>query len=139
MKRGGPLKRKTPMKRSGGGLKRGGPLKRETRIKPLNAPRLEARNAVKFGDLAAFVRTMPCACCGADPPSQACHVRTRGSGGGQTHIPDMSTMEVRGNLVGLCGFCHTMQDVKIRDGFDMQAAADAAYERFQAIHGPRLR
>lgn len=134
MKRGGPLRRKTPMKRSGGGLKRGGPLARETRIKSLNPERLERRRAVKFGDLAELVRTMACACCGAPPPSQACHVRTRGSGGGQTHIPDMSTMVVRGNIYPACGLCHTTQDAKVRAGFDMQAAADRAYERFQAIH-----
>lgn len=79
-------------------MKRRKPLKRKKRINPINQERRAKRKAEAFGPQAKLARTMQCAACGRHPPSQAAHVRSRGAGG-----------KDRGNVVGLCATCHSIQ------------------------------
>jgi len=46
----------------------------------------------------AEIRKLPCICCGSPPPSEAHHIKTRGSGGKDDFF----------NLIPLCKLDHTM-------------------------------
>lgn len=90
MKRGGPLKRRTPLRRTG-------------RLRSRNPERAARRRERDFGPLAEYVRGLACASCGAPAPSDPAHVKSRGAGG-------HATLENgAGNLVPLCRLCHTKQ------------------------------
>lgn len=69
-----PLTRKTRMKRGPG-------PKRRTRVKPSNPARKAKRHAEQFGEHAETIRALPCCVCGAPPPSDPHHSRSRGAGG----------------------------------------------------------
>ena len=90
MKRCGPLKRKTPLKRSGF-------------IRRRNEERLSKQRERDFGELAEYVRGLSCAACGYPAPSDPAHVRSRGAGG-HARLPNGD-----GNLLPLCRICHTEQ------------------------------
>lgn len=133
MKRGGPLRRKAPMKR---GTSK---LTRTTRVKAKNAPRLEARYVAAFGAFGEFIRGYPCAvpACGVTEVD-ACHIHGRGAGGKATHVPDKVSGEVRGNLVPMCRAHHDLQGClgvrrfEAAAGFSMQAVSDRLYAEFIA-------
>jgi hypothetical protein len=92
------------MKRSP--LKRTGPPKRKTRLErhtplaPVNSRRKAKRYARDFGDHAERIRALPCDLCGAPPPSDPHHAKSRGAGGTAQH------------LIPTCRTCHR----KIHDG-----------------------
>lgn len=75
MKRGGPLRRRTPLRSKARTLRRG------KRLAPVNEERLARLRAEQFGPQADLARTLPCCACGAPPPSDPAHVRSRGAGG----------------------------------------------------------
>jgi hypothetical protein len=58
------------------------------------------RRERQFGPKADWIRTLPCAACGRDGPSDPAHMRSRGAGGTSDH------------LVPLCRMCHTEQHAK---------------------------
>jgi hypothetical protein len=68
------------VKRSGP-LRRGRPLRRKTRLRTLNRTRIKARRAKQFAEQSALARSLPCFTCGAPPPSDPSHLKTRGAGG----------------------------------------------------------
>jgi hypothetical protein len=68
------MERKTPLARSRKKMKRS-PLKKR------NPERLARLRAEQFGEYAEYIRQLPCCSCGAAPPSEPSHVRTRGAGG----------------------------------------------------------
>lgn len=68
------------MKR-GGPLRRGRPLRRKTRLRAINRSRIKARRAKQFAEQSALARSLPCFTCGAPPPSDPSHLKTRGAGG----------------------------------------------------------
>jgi len=90
MKRGGPLKRRTPLRRTG-------------RLRSRNPERAARRRERDFGPLADHVRALPCCACGAPGPSDPAHVKSRGAGG-HARLDDGA-----GNLIPLCRPCHTRQ------------------------------
>lgn len=51
----------------------------------------------KDRDFLEAIRALQCLGCGAQPPNDAHHIKTRGSGGGDDHW----------NLMPLCRNCHT--------------------------------
>lgn len=79
-------------------MKRSAPLQRKTRLKPVNSKRRAKRQAEAFGPQADLCRTLCCAFCGAEPPSDPMHVMSRGAGG-----------KDRGNVVPGCSHCHGNQ------------------------------
>lgn len=81
------MMRRTPLKPGPG-------PKRRTAVKKRNAKRLRETRARQFGPHAERVRALPCCACGARPPSQPHHVKSRGAGGTWR------------DLVPLCGYCH---------------------------------
>lgn len=125
------------MKRSGP-LHRSSRLERHTRCRPVHPERAAAARASDFGPLGDFVRSLRCAVpgCRSDGPSDPAHVRSRGAGGHATHVPDLSTGEVRGNLAPLCRVHHQLSHAMPVSQFEamtkvkMQMAADAAYAAF---------
>lgn len=66
--------------------KRSRPLARNTRIRAVNRTRLKARRAKQFAEQSALARTLPCFTCGAPPPSDPSHLKTRGAGGLDEHV-----------------------------------------------------
>ena len=84
-------------------LRRKTPLRRTNRLRSRNPERCAKRYARDFGDLAAYVRTLPCAACGRDGPSDAAHVRSRGAGGHAWGEDGHS------NILPMCRQCHTKQ------------------------------
>jgi hypothetical protein len=82
MKRTGPPERRTE-------------LRRETPLAPVNRERKAKRYARDFGAHADWIRSLPCDLCGARPPSDPHHARSRGAGGTARH------------LVPTCRTCHT--------------------------------
>jgi hypothetical protein len=64
-------------------------------LRRANPERLAARREAAFGPCSRMARTLPCCSCGAPPPSDPDHVRTRGAGGRDA-----------GNVVPLCRRCH---------------------------------
>lgn len=74
----------------------------------VNRRRAKRRNAVQFGDLATYVRTLPCLVEGCDSHRiVAAHVHTRGAGHGAWIVG--LDGEHRGNLVPLCRRHHDAQ------------------------------
>jgi hypothetical protein len=57
------------------------PLARRTRLQPVNRVRLAKRRKLQFAEQSALARTLPCCSCGAPPPSDPSHLKTRGAGG----------------------------------------------------------
>ena len=124
-----PLKRKAP-------LKRGGYIRRKNT--PEAKAKREAKHERDFGELAEYVRTLPCWVCGLSDesqqtPTQACHVRSRGAGG-HAWREDGS-----GNLAPQCDHHHRLQHsagwgALAKGGKDAAALiARAVGERFRTI------
>jgi hypothetical protein len=67
-------------------MKRGKPLRRKTALRRVNHARLRARRARCFAEQSALARTMPCWTCGAPPPSDPSHLKTRGADGLDEHV-----------------------------------------------------
>lgn len=89
------------MKRSG--IARGTTRMRRGRMKAKNQPRLDKRDAKNFGPLAVYVRKMDCCACHKYRPSQAAHVKSRGSGG------HAFNEHGEGDIIPFCGACHGLQ------------------------------
>lgn len=115
------LRRKTPL-RSRQGLRTKTRLRRATGLARVNHERRERLYARQFGEKAAWIRTLPCCACSAEPPSDPHHVRSRGAGG---------TSE---DLVPLCRECHDLLHLKGRKGFALIRGCDLAAiaERLEA-------
>jgi hypothetical protein len=47
----------------------------------------------------SLMRRVNCLCCGAVPPVDACHIKSRGSGGGDEWF----------NVIPMCRNCHSLQ------------------------------
>lgn len=92
-------------------MKRGGPLKRYTPLKPVNRKRKKKRHAEASGPQAELCRTLPCSACQAPPPSDPAHIRSRGAGG-----------KDRANCVPLCRSCHVQQHTQGWLRFQMNAS-----------------
>jgi 5-methylcytosine-specific restriction endonuclease McrA len=75
-------------------LKPGKPPERNKPIRKVNAKRKRKRYAEAFGAHADVIRGLPCCLCGAPPPSDPHHVKSRGAGG------------KRMDLAPLCRTCH---------------------------------
>lgn len=94
-----PLRRRTPL-RSTTPLRPGKPLETRTElrrggpIRGTNPERRSRTHAEAFGPHADRIRGMACCLCGAAPPSDPHHARSRGAGGKWWH------------LVPLCRSCH---------------------------------
>ena len=106
-----PIRRKTPLKRTGY-------IRRKT------TPEAKAKRAAKyerdFGDLAEHVRGLPCAACGALGPSDPAHVKSRGAGG-RAWLDNGDS-----NLLPFCRTCHQLQHLQgwssVLDGGREEAA-----------------
>ncbi len=57
------------------------PLARRTRLRRVRHDRIRALRAKQFGAHSALARRLPCFTCGAPPPSDPSHLKTRGAGG----------------------------------------------------------
>lgn len=114
MKRGGPLKRKTR-------------LRRKTGVRQRNPERLAKRRAIEFGPQAERCRYLRCCACGSKGQSDPAHLRSRGAGGRD-----------RGNVVPLCRPCHDAQHTEgirtfqRRRGLDLVAVAWAIAAQLEA-------
>ncbi len=84
-------------------LKRKTPLHRKTWMRRRNPERAAKRYDRDFGELAAYVRTLPCASCEAPAPSDPAHVKSRGAGG------HAWLENGHGNIIPLCRLCHNAQ------------------------------
>lgn len=62
-------------------LRRITPLRRHVAVRRVNPARLRKRREIQFARQSALARTLPCCSCGAPPPSDPSHLKTRGSGG----------------------------------------------------------
>lgn len=62
-------------------LKRLTPLRRHVAVRRVNPARLAKRRALQFARQSELARTLPCFTCGAPPPSDPSHLKTRGAGG----------------------------------------------------------
>jgi hypothetical protein len=78
--------KRTPLVRAAALTRRGKPLKRKTAMRRVRHDRIRARRAVQFGKQSAMARTLPCFTCGAPPPSDPSHLKTRGAGGLDEHV-----------------------------------------------------
>lgn len=74
MKRGGPIKRRTPLRRGSSRLKR-------TSLRSVNRERMKRLRAEQFGYQAEACRRSPCCACGKAPPSDPHHLKSRALGG----------------------------------------------------------
>ena len=84
MKPGQPLRHRQSL-RQRQPLRRHGRLARHTPLRQCSPERREHRREQQFGEAAGWIRTLPCATCGASPPSEASHIaRSRGAGGKST-------------------------------------------------------
>jgi len=127
VKRGGYLKRSSPMLRGGSALRRGAPLKRGTPINQVNVERLARRRAVQFSHQSDRCHELPCCACGIeDGHIQAAHIKSRASGG-----------KDRANIVPLCFACHGAQGQEGIDTFqrrreiDLQRIADEICDQLE--------
>ena len=73
---------------------------KRTRLKPRGRRWKRRHGKVVFGPLAEYARSRPCCICGAPPPSDPHHVRSRGAGFAD-YLEDGS-----GNVVPMCRGCH---------------------------------
>lgn len=62
-------------------LKRGASLRRRTRLRPVNRVRMAKRRALCFARQSELARSLPCFTCGAPPPSDPSHLKSRGADG----------------------------------------------------------
>lgn len=79
------MKRNRPLRR-GKALTAKNNLARKTRMKQTNRARKAKRYAVEFGDYSDVIRALPCDTCGAPPPSDPSHAKSRGAGGKKRHL-----------------------------------------------------
>ncbi len=80
-------------------MKRGGYIKRRTPLAKRNPKRLARLQQEQYGGAyGEAIRQMGCCVCAAPPPSDRAHVRSRGAGG-----------KAWKNLVALCRACHDEQ------------------------------
>ncbi len=79
------------------------PLKRKTPLRRRNEERIARRRERDFGELAEFVRGLPCCACGDHAPSDPAHIKSRGAGGHAWNE------DGTGNIIPLCRACHTEQ------------------------------
>lgn len=100
-------------------MRRSGAPRRRTKLAPVNRARRAKRKAEAFGPQAELCRTLPCCACGAAPPSDPAHVRSRGAGG-----------KDRGNVVPLCRRCHDLQH---QSGWQALDTAGCRWIRTQAV------
>lgn len=70
---------------------------RRTPLRRVNPERRAKLRERQFGPHATRIRALPCCVCGADPPSDPAHIRSRGAGGTSR------------DLVPLCRRCHREQ------------------------------
>jgi hypothetical protein len=109
------------MKRSP--LPRNTPLRRHANVKPRNPVRLAKRRKEQFGRQAALCRTLPCCACGAPPPSDPHHVRSRGAGG-----LDKDTAPLCMGPGGCHAYCnapwHSQRDLEEWYKVDLRVVAD---------------
>jgi hypothetical protein len=91
------MKRRTPLRTKA-------KLARKTPLRPVNRERRAKRHERNFGSHADWIRSRRCDLCGAPPPSDPHHARTRGAGGD------------RKVLVPLCRKCHRMVHAGIGPG-----------------------
>lgn len=75
-------------------------------MRRVNSRRRQIRHARDFGDLAVFVRTLPCLVEGCAGEVEAAHVRSRGAGGNAWIEVDGERV---GNIVPLCHAHHQEQ------------------------------
>lgn len=88
------------------------PATRTAKIRQRNPKRAAEQRLADFGPQAEWMRTLPCATCGAPPPSDPSHVKTRKAGG------------CRDDMIPACAACHE--------------AFHAGRETFAAEHGLTL-
>lgn len=129
MKRGGWIKRKTPLRskaelaRTPMQRRRSGLPRRQKEIPKRNAKRAKQRRERDFGEQAELARRSPCCACGSPPPSEPAHVRSRGAGG------------TAKDIAALCSSCHHEQHrhgiktFQERHGVDLAAEAAKLAER----------
>lgn len=121
MKRGGYLRRSSPMKRGG-------------RVNPVNLERQAKRAEVNWPQRDRC-RQLACAACGRDAPSDPAHILTRASLAGAP-----PSKVDRANVVPLCRTCHTIQgtmpisqfDLDHMHGLTMQGVADGVAAQLEA-------
>lgn len=124
MQRGKPLARKTPLARGTG-------PQRRTRLRPVNSARKRKEYARQFGDLAAYVRGLPCCACGRHGPSDPHHVRNRRMWGAWL---DLDGDRV-GNLAPLCRECHRRHHDGHALGLDLAEVAACCGRAYMADTG----
>lgn len=102
-----PLRRGKPLRRTGG-LQRTGFLNRYAPMKKENKERKKKARALDFGELAKYVRGLPCCApgCGAPAPSDPAHVHSRGAG---YHAWRENG---DGNILSFCRKHHDLQGLK---------------------------
>lgn len=103
--------------RSKSRLRRKAALRRKTLVKAVNRKRRAKRHAVAFGPQAELCRSLPCFACGAPPPSDPHHLRSRGAGGDDSEC------------VNLCRECHTEFHTVGRAAFEARHGVDIAAHR----------
>lgn len=104
MPRGEAMKRTALLRRTP--LRKGTVRLRRSHLAVSNLERKARLRAQQFGPEAEWMRCLPCATCGARPPSEPSHVKTRAAGGGrQDQIPQ-------------CPSCHRLFHGKGASAFD---------------------
>lgn len=99
---------------------------RRVRVKPRNEKRAQAERERQFGELAEYVRSLPCAVKGCRGFAEPAHVHTRRNAGAWRELP---TGERVGNIVPLCSWHHREQHrIGVRSfeaahGVDLEAVA----------------
>ncbi len=63
---------------------------------------LAKKRQIKNPEVLAFYRDLPCEVCGARPPSDPCHLKSRGAGGDDTYD----------NVFAACRAHHVLQHAK---------------------------
>ena len=100
MRRRAPIQRKTRLRGTAG-------LSRRTRLRAFNPERRQREFARAFGsrERVEWMQAQPCATCGAKPPSEVSHVRSRGAGGGPDDtIPQCRRCHRRLHALGIRTF-----------------------------------
>lgn len=106
-------------------IERHTPLKQHTPMKKVNPARRKVLYLQDFGVHADLVRSLCCCVCGALPPSEAHHVKSRGAGG------------TRKDLAPLCARCHRLGHVMGWTSFGMRFGVnlEAEAKRLWEAHG----
>lgn len=110
---------------------------KRTWLKRVNPERRASELERCFGDLAEYVRWLPCCICGdfAEP----CHVKTRRMGGAWRQLPDGTEV---GNIAPMCRKHHDEQGsvgiatFQERHRVDLEDIAREVGERFKAGEEP---